>query len=66
MTCREKLKIEHPECIDEDCVGGCERCPSFYGYMPDPTQCSFGSVEATCVACWDREIPEEKSEAEGK
>lgn len=53
MTCREKLKIEHPECIDEEYSGGCEGCPHNYGYLPKPDRCG----ETTCTKCWDREVP---------
>lgn len=61
MTCRERLKIEHPECIDTKCEGGCLGCPSAYGYLTDPPYCSETcSVNSDiCTKCWDREIPEE-------
>ena len=32
MTLREKLEIEHPECIGEHWHGGCKDCPHHYGY----------------------------------
>lgn len=58
MTCREKLKLEHPDCVGDEYGYGVKGCPSDYGYLPDPrcatTPC--GSV------CWEREIPEEKEE----
>lgn len=54
MTCREKLAIEHPECIDADFGGGCHGCPWEYGYLDAPEYCSC----ETCDACWDRPIPE--------
>lgn len=54
MTCREKLKIEHPECISEQFMGGCRCCPHYYGYLPEP----YGGCRKTsCYDCWDREIP---------
>jgi hypothetical protein len=56
MTCREKLAIEHPDKIDPDCDGGCKRCPSEYGYLPEGFGCSGPNDEA-CTKCWDREIP---------
>lgn len=59
MTCREKLKIEHPEYVNEIFSGGCCRCPHYYGYLTSPYDCSIG-----CDECWDREIPEEKTEEE--
>ena len=61
MTCREKLKIERPGCINSDYSGGCCGCPSNYGYLDDPEYCndsSVGTIDERCVKCWDREIPE--------
>lgn len=58
MTCREKLAIEHPECIDNE--GGCKYCPSSYGYLEDPPIKDCLALE-NCNKCWDREIPEEKT-----
>lgn len=54
MTCREKLKIEHPECISEQFMGGCRCCPHSYGYLPEPID---GCIKTSCYDCWDREIP---------
>lgn len=53
MTCREKLKIEHPEYIDEEYAGGCKGCPHNYGYLPAPDRCG----KTNCTECWDRVIP---------
>lgn len=54
MTYRELLQKEHPECVDERYIGGCDSCPSDYGYEADNAKClCLGS----CDACWDREIP---------
>lgn len=60
MTCREKLKIEHPECIDESICCGCSGCPHHYGYLDRPSYCTdqYTPVEVGCTRCWDREIPE--------
>ena len=60
MTCREKLKIEHPECIDESICCGCSGCPHHYGYLDRPSYCNdqYIPVEERCTRCWDREIPE--------
>ena len=59
MTCREKLKMEHPEYINEIWAGGCFRCPSDYEYLPKPEYCPDpGSGWDACERCWDREIPE--------
>ena len=61
MTCREKLKIEHPEYVDTSYRGGCKGCPSNYGYLPDPPAIKgyFDDCTITCTVCWDREIPVE-------
>lgn len=57
MTCREKLMIEHPDKIDTSQWGGCDDCPSQYGYLPDPEYCGDTFDGTNCDACWDREIP---------
>lgn len=57
MTCREKLKREHPNKINKSCSGGCVLCPSDYGYLDDPSYCKHGVISAICTKCWDREIP---------
>ena len=57
MTCKEKLAIEHPDKIDPCCKGGCEGCPSTYGYLPIPDYCDYPE-NYPCTKCWDREIPE--------
>ncbi len=71
MTCREKLKLEHPEEVDVIYNGGCRGCPSSYGYLDDADldMCLSGR----CTECWNREIPgtkpltyEHASEAIGK
>lgn len=51
MTCREKLKIEHPDIYNKYPFQ--TGCPSSYGYLDDP-DCSVFD----CEGCWDREIPE--------
>lgn len=58
MTCREKLAIEHPDCVRDICCGGCEGCPHDYGYLDCPESCRPLSEES-CIRCWDREIPDE-------
>ena len=67
MTCREKLAIEHPECVNPIYDGGCFNCPPDYGYLDDrPEYCSgFGhhhNANHECDRCWDREIPKKESE----
>lgn len=54
MTCREKLKMEHPEYVNEELVSGCNFCPSYFGYLPNPID---GCGSMSCKDCWDREIP---------
>lgn len=54
MTCKEKLAIEHPDCVDPGCNGGCKLCPSSYGYLDDDANLCHSSK---CAECWNREIP---------
>lgn len=58
MTCREKLMIEHPECINEKKPGGCCGCPHAYGYLDKPSYCYKSHIlgPAVCTECWDREV----------
>lgn len=63
MTCREKLAMEHPEEIDIECFGGCNNCPSTYGYAKDPEWCE--AVEEKCTKCWDREVEETAENVNG-
>lgn len=62
MTCKEKLKAEHPEFVSIMNIGGCKSCPQTYGYLPKPDHCgdAKNGEEAieNCTKCWDREIPE--------
>lgn len=58
MTCREKLKIEHPVCVDDRFLGGCKKCPHDYKYLSIPEE---GCSNIKCAECWDREIPEIES-----
>lgn len=56
MTFRERLQKEHPRCINEDCIGGCDGCPYEYGYEKKKEEtCKVSDEE--CRKCWDREIP---------
>lgn len=64
MTCREKLKMEHPEDVDEKWGGGCYSCPDVdtRRYIAtDQTACHGDRVtisdQETCRKCWDTEIP---------
>lgn len=66
MTCREKLKLEHPDCISHTYDGGCQGCPKTYGYLPEPS-IEFCTT-TSCKDCWDQEIPdlsETKTSMEG-
>lgn len=66
MTCREKLKIEHPYAINAKYCGGCFDCPVSYGYLGFPGYCCDTSIplKKRCTMCWDREIPENKNNNE--
>lgn len=59
MTCREKLKIEHPTEVGSRFVGGCCGCPHHFGYLDRPKYCDPDAPKAInkCTKCWDREIP---------
>lgn len=53
MTCREKLKLDHPDWMEIDLIYHIHNdCPSAYGYLDDPDCCA-----AECAECWSREIP---------
>lgn len=67
MTLREKLEIEHPECIDEKWHGGCKDCPSMYGYCTvEKELCDCKTCDKEiCTRCWNQEYdgeltPQEK------
>ena len=69
MTCREKLKIEHPESISACSTGGCMGCPDAYGYLNrKDTQCPKMRLcdDDRCTICWDTEIPEEREVIRGQ
>ena len=54
MTYREKLAMEHPECVGDGQPGGCAGCPATYSYEPEENTCEDRS---SCTECWNREIP---------
>ena len=58
MTCREKLKMDHPDWTNIDLIVAENECPSYFGYLPDP---GFDCLKGPkyCAKCWSREIPEE-------
>jgi hypothetical protein len=53
MTCKEKLKLDHPDWNDENIEHVIEwgDCPEHYGYAPYREVC-----DGRCYECWDREI----------
>lgn len=58
MTFREKLEALNPGCNSDDIINSC--CPSDFNYSSDRNRnCNY----CDCDECWDREIPEEKSES---
>lgn len=63
MTCREKLKNEYPNRVNDVWIGGCQCCPDYYGYLDNPECCDgvkdISDSDMNCRACWDREIPEQ-------
>jgi hypothetical protein len=59
MTCKEKLQIEHPECVNVAFMGGVCGCPCDYKYLPSPPDCD--ATYQTCERCWNREIPDTES-----
>jgi hypothetical protein len=70
MTCREKLKLEHPGDLDSNYLGGCWGCPMDYGYHSKALDdCPYKKggcdvdkstvPEDICTRCWDREVQEE-------
>ena len=61
MTCREKLKSEHPDWDDERVTTEIRShgCPHYYKYLDMPSWCTCGASDRDCDKCWDREIPAE-------
>ena len=64
MTCRERLKNEYPEFINDKRPGGCIGCPDRYGYLKKPAYCKKVYIlgPAVCIKCWDRDIEEDGEE----
>jgi hypothetical protein len=65
MTCREKLKIEHPTELSDMWIGGCLGCPDeeTRRYIaPGQTACRgnkvVGASVENCTKCWDTETPD--------
>ena len=56
MTCKEKLKLDHPEWDDRRVADEVAKfCPRTHGYMDKPDWCSPETV--VCIECWNREMP---------
>lgn len=70
MTCKEKLRLEHPEYVSDEYIGGCDYCPCDFGYLDLPLWCPISNDELIsddlCRVCWNREIPELNNNAEFK
>jgi hypothetical protein len=58
LSCRDRLKKEHPENINLEFFGGCLSCPDEYGYISeDKVRCDGllrRPCQETCTACWDQ------------
>ena len=63
MTFKEKLQMEHPECVSERYNGGCECCPDDYGYEKKSV-CTRSDNAVDCTKCWNREMPSTETKAE--
>jgi hypothetical protein len=61
MTFKEKLKMEHPEMLDDIFGGGCMGCPSHRGYEAVGCGLCLERKERhsnkLCTECWNRTIP---------
>lgn len=70
MTLKEKLMMEHPECVNDRYIGGCKGCPSKYGYSDDDVEnCGNDSMNIIkyndkCITCWNQEYKEPESKSE--
>lgn len=61
--------MEYPEKIRDDHLGGCEGCPSSYGYLKaSQTLCPDMILASNikCRKCWDQEIPGTENEKDHK
>lgn len=53
MTCREKLKMEHP---NEFGLYLLTACPCEFGYAEDPADSLDGICDRNCSECWEQEV----------
>lgn len=62
MTCIEKLRELYPVFSEEDVDNYIfDYCPKTDGIADEPEWCGVNNANLdTCLACWDREVPEEK------
>lgn len=58
ITCREKLKQQYPNLVNESFAGGCCACPHHYKYLPRPKYCDYDNLN-NCSKCWDRRIKDD-------
>lgn len=57
MTCKEKLKVDHPKWTEDALQDHITNdCPDEYGYHKSLT---CGYFEGNCYRCWDSEVEEE-------
>lgn len=54
MTCKQLLKMEHPEYVNDFFTGGCCGCPMQYKYANLPGWCEKYDMPKSCARCWDR------------
>lgn len=55
MTYIEKLKIEHPDRVNEGYVGGCSGCPG--DFWKGAPSYRMGCGPNACASCWDQTVP---------
>ena len=54
MTCKEKYENDHNQVLPAG------RCPSQFGYLDDPLECTDPNGSMSCSQWWAREIPEKR------
>lgn len=59
MRLRDLLKLDHPHAVNDQMCGGCEGCPTDWGYEAKANERCSGYNEEECTACWDRETQPE-------